>query len=1238
MVLPMAVTVAGASGNSGAGSVYTAAPVKSDYFYKQLDPRAQAIYTKLLSEYTGTDKATYYTGTKMIDLMGVGGIDDDVVLDYKAGNKDLFNDFAAAKDALDLDHPELWWLDSGYLTFRVTKDTKGYHVLIGPGRGDTYLLAGKKDINHGDKGVAAMDKAITEKIDGIVAKARTEAAAANKSGAYTEADKAAALVRSVHDQIVYGLSYRYETDCTGNEGLYIRTIYAMETKKGVCEAYARTLQLCLSKLGIECVVIHGLQTKGTPEDHMWNAVKIDGKWYAVDATWDDPVSADYQGVRDVSTLGEDKKENTNYLLVGQNIIGEYWRPSGYVSTGSFEFTYPTIETSSFNGDTAYGSSDGLRVDYSAGRGSMEDGTPAGVFTVTFQGLNMTKAAEDKGLYFMLKMYDYHPDGTVDAMGEWYYAAATEILIGDNDYFKDTNDGLQVYTSTCEYIEVAVTTRAPEGYAQWTTDPKTSYLSQHPLAGYFHGTEDEIIAQSGMLYNSEASYEAPPYVFKQTPIPNAQATAGYEYRFDVTWDDELYHPTAGTVTATEGNVVQAAAEQVRVSYVTVQDNLHDPNGPDLYVDLTGEVPFDKDRDGYVDMDPAKNSYVNFKWHYVHAEDPSKCPNAKGSAGHVCDVSKGCRIDGVSFNFRASDMWQDDITEYRFELEGVVGSRSGKYPNSFGVVAAVPGLCPACYRSQGIDWNLWGKPTLLDAPENLDLEKMAKAGGTDEATLKELEAEMNTSGLNGRLMLVVEDKSQGAGNREEYEKINGYLEDEKNLGQVLGSSVFEINFNRICPAVKLKPGDSLRVQVGYPAGVTYEDFMDGEVELKAYHFTRCDEDHQTCGNVGKVGHKWGDDIVSVEEITMIPTPYGMVIMCDAFSPFEIVATKKSGSAPVSKDYTVVVVESANGAVKVDGAEALGKAGNVKLTDGQSKKITVTPDQGYAVDTVALGGVALKANADGTYTLKGGDNVKQNDVLSVTFVPESVKTAGSETLVSTGCAHTHTKANPADSGKARRATCTENGYEAGTVCADCGTLITQGHVLHATGHNYVNGKCSVCGSAAPESHRPSDVFTDLPKDGYEREAVDYSLRQGLMFGVDPNVFSPYTFTTRGQVMTILARLDGVDTGSGADWDKKGIQWAIQKGLTSDPSSNPTMPREELMFMLWVSVGKPAADVSVLAKFADGVQVPALYAQAMAWAVEHNIMAGVNTGDGKIWLQPDSPTQRVMFAAFIMRAKENH
>ena len=57
----------------------------------------------------------------------------------------------------------------------------------------------------------------------------------------------------------------------------------------VCDGYAKTYALTLRKLGITGVLVTSKAI-----NHAWNMVKLDGNWYQVDCTWDDPVDGSDQ--------------------------------------------------------------------------------------------------------------------------------------------------------------------------------------------------------------------------------------------------------------------------------------------------------------------------------------------------------------------------------------------------------------------------------------------------------------------------------------------------------------------------------------------------------------------------------------------------------------------------------------------------------------------------------------------------------------------------------------------------------------------------------------------------------------------------------------------------------------------------------------------------------------------------------------------------------------------------------
>jgi len=88
-------------------------------------------------------------------------------------------------------------------------------------------------------------------------------------------------VKYVNDYIVYHTQYELKSKASPYTPYSI-----LLNGEGVCEGYALSTLLLLKELGIETKYISG--TAGG-ELHAWNLVKLDGKWYHLDTTWNDPV-------------------------------------------------------------------------------------------------------------------------------------------------------------------------------------------------------------------------------------------------------------------------------------------------------------------------------------------------------------------------------------------------------------------------------------------------------------------------------------------------------------------------------------------------------------------------------------------------------------------------------------------------------------------------------------------------------------------------------------------------------------------------------------------------------------------------------------------------------------------------------------------------------------------------------------------------------------------------------------
>ena len=65
-----------------------------------------------------------------------------------------------------------------------------------------------------------------------------------------------------------------------------------KTGRAVCDGYAKAFQQMAESAGFEVIKVNGIgvNSSGTTETHAWNQVKVDGKWYNIDVTWDDPVT------------------------------------------------------------------------------------------------------------------------------------------------------------------------------------------------------------------------------------------------------------------------------------------------------------------------------------------------------------------------------------------------------------------------------------------------------------------------------------------------------------------------------------------------------------------------------------------------------------------------------------------------------------------------------------------------------------------------------------------------------------------------------------------------------------------------------------------------------------------------------------------------------------------------------------------------------------------------------------
>ncbi len=126
--------------------------------------------------------------------------------------------------------------------------------------------------------------------------------------------------KAIHDYMLVNIDYDYD-DYLKNTIPYesYNVIGALKNKYAVCAGYAKTFKLLCELADLECTYVVGT-ARGY---HAWNQVKIDGKWYNVDVTWDDPVNED-------KVFDDHYYNNYNYFLVSDEQFSDH-TPNGTVN-------------------------------------------------------------------------------------------------------------------------------------------------------------------------------------------------------------------------------------------------------------------------------------------------------------------------------------------------------------------------------------------------------------------------------------------------------------------------------------------------------------------------------------------------------------------------------------------------------------------------------------------------------------------------------------------------------------------------------------------------------------------------------------------------------------------------------------------------------------------------------------------------------------------------------------------
>ncbi len=282
------------------------------YFYNQLEEQAQTIYKAF-----ETNKENMKTGTYKIEL----GSSFSSLLKQNNGQELLGKYYQSAIEAYTYDNPDVFYLSPNKMYLNIETTTRGsnttYYVYINSGNESNYLI-------HEFSSKAQIDNAISQ-----IEQVRNRILQNRKSNTFDN-------VKMVHDYLVENITY----DTTISKSNIYNIYGAMVNGEAVCEGYARSFKYIMDALDIPCTLVigKGTNSEGKTENHAWNYVQVGAYWYAVDSTWDDPVSTS-------GWVSQNSKYR--YFLKGSNDILKDHIPSGQFTDGGKMFTYPPLSSSNY---------------------------------------------------------------------------------------------------------------------------------------------------------------------------------------------------------------------------------------------------------------------------------------------------------------------------------------------------------------------------------------------------------------------------------------------------------------------------------------------------------------------------------------------------------------------------------------------------------------------------------------------------------------------------------------------------------------------------------------------------------------------------------------------------------------------------------------------------------------------------------------------------------------------------
>ncbi len=150
------------------------------------------------------------------------------------------------------------------------------------------------------------------------------------------------------------------------------------------------------------------------------------------------------------------------------------------------------------------------------------------------------------------------------------------------------------------------------------------------------------------------------------------------------------------------------------------------------------------------------------------------------------------------------------------------------------------------------------------------------------------------------------------------------------------------------------------------------------------------------------------------------------------------------------------------------------------------------------------------------------------------------------------------------------------------------------------------------------------------WAESAISFVAARELFSGETSSAFAPEDSMSRAMLMTVLARLDGVDA-AGETAYQQGMSWAMAQGISDGQNPDRLVTREQFVVMLYRYAGTPAATNREL-HFSDSEKINAYAREAVLWATENGILNGYEDGS----FAPNGSATRAQAAAMLARYVE--